>query len=353
MALDLNDRLQALGLPSVAADLDNAAPVGKLARNRLNTSSASDLETRVFEPIRWVVPGFIAEGVTLLAGKPKLGKSWLCLDIALAVATGGTVLGGVQCEQGDVLYLALEDNERRLQRRLKTLKPDGSWPANLAYATECPTLDEGGAELIRNWIGDAGRPRLVIIDVLARVRGKRNYKDQLYEQDYAAIRPLLDAVNGTGIALVLVHHARKTSGDDRLDAVSGSTGLTGSMETVLVLDRGSDMVTLYGRGRDVEEIETALNFDKQACRWTALGDPNALRRSDQRRDVIELLEGEPNGMRPKQVAETLGMTDANTRQLLSRMASDCDIRKIKRGVYGPILSQPSQCHDPDEIIDDC
>src|SRR5215210_415680 len=81
-------------------------------------SSAADLRRKEFDPIRYVVPGFIAEGCTLLAGRPKLGKSWLMLDVGLAVAAGRICLGDTRCEQGDVLYLALEDNERRLQRRI-------------------------------------------------------------------------------------------------------------------------------------------------------------------------------------------------------------------------------------------
>src|SRR3712207_4780338 len=83
--------------------------------------SAADLQRQTFPPIRYVVPGYIAEGLTLLAGRPKLGKSWFMLDVGLAVAAGRTCLGATACEQGDVLYLALEDNERRLQSRIEKL----------------------------------------------------------------------------------------------------------------------------------------------------------------------------------------------------------------------------------------
>src|SRR5215210_144378 len=99
-------------------DDSNAAGSHKKRAKAPAISSAAELRRKEFPPIRYVVPGYIAEGCTLLAGRPKLGKSWLMLDVGLAVAAGRICLGETACEQGDVLYLALEDNERRLQRRI-------------------------------------------------------------------------------------------------------------------------------------------------------------------------------------------------------------------------------------------
>jgi RecA-family ATPase len=92
--------------------------------------TARELCAMTFEPIKYVVPGYIAEGFSLFAGKPKLGKSWLALEIGLAVAAGSFCLGGVECEQGDVLYLALEDNRRRLQSRIRKV-----WDTDATCAT--------------------------------------------------------------------------------------------------------------------------------------------------------------------------------------------------------------------------
>ena len=76
-----------------------------------------------FTPLEYAIPGYVVEGLTVLGGKPKLGKSWWAYDASIAVATGGRTVGAVECEQGDVLYLALEDNQRRVQSRLETLCP--------------------------------------------------------------------------------------------------------------------------------------------------------------------------------------------------------------------------------------
>ncbi|MDR4470761.1 MAG: type IV toxin-antitoxin system AbiEi family antitoxin domain-containing protein [Nitrospira sp.] len=127
------------------------------------------------------------------------------------------------------------------------------------------------------------------------------------------------------------------------DSVSGSTGLTGAMDTVMVLDKADRLVTLYGRGRDVEEVDIALSFDAVSCRWTKVGDPDSLKRSVQRNAVIDLLSANPSGMAPEDVAAALDLTNDQARQLLRRMADDGDIEKLAHGVYAPAVSQLFVC----------
>jgi hypothetical protein len=135
-------------------------------------SITSDLLARKeFEPIRYVVPGLIPEGLTVLGGRPKVGKSWRALDICIGVAGGKRTLQSLEPEAGDVLYLALEDNERRLQSRIRKL--GGTFPARLALATERPLLPHGGINIIESWTNEADQPRLVVADTLAHVRPER------------------------------------------------------------------------------------------------------------------------------------------------------------------------------------
>ena len=127
-------------LPPIAESAPaTSATNAKISPRKTDIRSAAELCQKQFEPVRYIVPGYIAEGCTLLAGRPKLGKSWLMLEIALAVAQGDTCLGGILCEQGNVLYLALEDNERRLKDRIgKVLGQANGWPKELQYVTEWP-----------------------------------------------------------------------------------------------------------------------------------------------------------------------------------------------------------------------
>jgi hypothetical protein len=132
------------------------------------------------------------------------------LDIGLAVARGGYCLGETKCEEGDVLYIAMEDNERRLQSRItKILGFAAKWPAWFQYATAWPRADAGGLDAIRTWITSAEKPRLIVVDILAMFRSPRRKDQQPYEADYAAIEGLQAIASETGVAIVIVHHLGK------------------------------------------------------------------------------------------------------------------------------------------------
>src|SRR5262245_30534231 len=120
---------------------------------RDNVFTAASLQTMTFKAVDYIVPGIIPEGLTILAGKPKVGKSWLALDIALAVAGGRFLLGDIKPMPGDVLYAALEDNQRRLWKRIRKIiaAPDVAWPPSLTLTTRWRRLDNGGVCDIKEW----------------------------------------------------------------------------------------------------------------------------------------------------------------------------------------------------------
>jgi hypothetical protein len=296
--------------------------------------AASDLQHMRFPEIKYVVPGYVVEGLTLFAGKPKLGKSWLMLHIAIAVARGGQTLGDIQCVQGDVLYCALEDNGRRLQRRMVKLLPASQpWPHRLQFITEMPRLKDGGIETVRRWIKSGESPRLIVIDTLARVRDPKGHDKSDYEADYAAVSELKTLADKHGIAIVLVHHQRKMEAEDPIDTVSGTTGLTGAVDSVLVLYHKAQGTVLYGRGRDIEEIEKAVTFDKQFCVWRVDGEAREVHRSDARTKIVTALCDSPEPMSPREVADETALPYANVRQLLVRMHKAGEVERAKRGCY--------------------
>lgn len=318
--------------------LDEAPPLGarggtKPGANEPIGLSAGDLQMMTFEPINYVVTGYIVEGLTLFAGKPKVGKSWLMLHAAIAVAAGGYTFGDVKCEEGDVLYAALEDNNRRLQRRMTKLLGLQPWPARLRTITTMPKLREGGVALIREWIKQAKNPRLCIIDTFAKVRSGKGKNETDYEADYAAVAELKALADEHGVAIVLVHHVRKMDADDPLDTVSGTTGLTGAPDAVLVLHRSHQGTTLYGRGRDIEEIEKAVEFDRATCVWHVLGEASEVQRSSERAKILSVLIDATEPIRPGDLSTACEMKRANVDQLLFKMAKAGDVRKVGRGRY--------------------
>jgi hypothetical protein len=331
------DELQAMYEAPRAESFVSRAAMGRVPPARrsgwITARALCELE---FAPIKYVVPGYIAEGLTLLAGKPKIGKSWLSMDIALAVSAGGACLGGISCESGDVLYLALEDNRRRLQSRIRKL-----WeievlacrtpvPERLHLATEWPRANESGVALIREWIDQHPGARLVIVDVLAMFKAIAKGRDQtLYEADYLAIKELQALAMETGVAIVVVHHTRKSGAEaDPFEKVSGTLGLSGAADTTIILDRDQNGCTLYGRGRDIEEIETAVDFDRHSCRWRALGDAAQVRRTDERSVILTMLADNREPMSPAEIADALGLPRNNVKQLLFKMAKAGEVVKI-------------------------
>lgn len=296
----------------------------------LLTFTANELQAMDFPPLEFLVEGLITEGLTLLAGKPKMGKSWMALDIAMSVAIGCETLGNRPCKKGVALYCALEDNPRRLRRRmLHNYGDQTNWPVNFHFSTQINKLDEGGREQLEDWIVEH-RPSLIIIDTLVCVRPTSSSKKE-YDADYAALSPLQKLAGEYGIAIIVVHHLRKMSGDDPLDMVSGTTGLTGAVDNVLVLDRKSDGATLYGRGREMDDIDIAMELDNGL--WRILGDTDTVRISDERRAVLEVLRNADGALGPKDVAEALDWPQENVRQLLKSMATDGEVRKLRRGNY--------------------
>ncbi len=306
--------------------------------------SAADLQGRVFPPIKWIVPGILPEGLTLLAGKPKLGKSWLALDIAVAVASGGSVLGR-ECEPGPVLCLALEDNQRRLQRRLQLVAGSTPWPRDLEFHTEWPRLPAGLGRM-RNWVIARPGARLLIADTLAVIRPPARAAESAHSGDYAAMRGMHQLANEHGISVLVVHHVRKADAEDPFDTVSGSTGLTGAADSTLILTRrdSDGGAILYGRGRDLEVFERGLDFDQDTCRWRDLGDPVEAFASDTRSAIFAAIRA--GNTAAKQIISETGIKDDNAYQTLRRMVRAGDLKKDGRGTYripSDPLSEVSEC----------
>jgi hypothetical protein len=306
--------------------------------------TARQLQTMDFPPLKYVVPKVIVEGLTILAGKPKIGKSYFMLNVAYAVATGGTTLGGIECEQGDVLYAALEDyNLRRAQSRLRRMGCAGEWPKHLTIFTRMPRLDEGGLQVIKDWIARAGNPRLVIIDTFVKVRPIQREGQNQYQYDYDSASELTELANTAGIAIVIVGHVRKADAEDIYDTVSGTLGLTGAVDTIIILISGSKGPELHARGRDLEEIVQALSFDRTTGRWRLLGPVEQVRQSRARSNILQALEELDRPASPRDIAGLMTNTSvANVSKLLTKMVSDGQLHRHGHGHYG--LHPPAERH---------
>lgn len=308
--------------------------------HRPTTFTAVDLMALKMPKINYVVPDILPEGVTILGGKPKLGKSWMTLQIAIAVATGGLALGTKRVEAGEVLYLSLEDHKRRLQRRLDKLL-NGEPPAGLHLAVEWPRADEGGVEAIDAFLRNHPGVRLVVIDTLARFKPRTSARRSQYDEDRDAVDPLAPLVADHGIAIVVVHHLREMESDDPLDMIHGSAGTTGGVDGVLVLKRkrGTADAFMVVEGRDIEHpAELALNFDSETATWKIVGDAAEYRLSEGRRAILDALHNSDEPLGPKDITATINekgvdMKYGAVREMLSQMVKDGQVKNVGRGRY--------------------
>ncbi len=228
----------------------------------LNTIDGEALMSRPLQPLRFVVDTLISQGLHILAGSPKVEKSWLALWLAVTVAKGEPVWR-MQVKQGTTLYLCLEDSHLRIQNRLFDVTEDA--PANVHFCTESRILGDGLTEQMEQFPSEYPDTfRRIIIDTLQMIRG--NSYDNTYANDYRDLSVLKRLADAHEIAILLIHHLRKEKADDVFNRISGTTEISGAVDSVFALVEeqwGSGRARLSCVGRDIEyrELEIQRNAD--------------------------------------------------------------------------------------------
>ncbi len=342
--------------PTSADSLTPAAPPTQSVApvERRTRFTVAQLYATEFPEPKYAVADLLPEGQTLLIARPKIGKSWLVLQIAVAVGTGGLVLGQ-KVEQGIAFYLALEDRPRRMADRLK--KMSAPKDTNLVIENKWPPLHQGGAELLMKEIDKEGYS-LVIVDTLQRAfAGLDMTKDgakvtrQLAElQEFALERH---------VALVIVHHQRKSSGAvvDAIDDALGATGIAANADAAWLItrQRGQQTATFQVTGRDIEEKELAINFDKDLFCWQLQGDADGVRADTvQGRILAALKEFDECQATAAELGRFLGILPDNaTRELGELLNKGKVVKSPKKGrsVYYQLASKVEEpkkllAHDP-------
>jgi hypothetical protein len=290
---------------------------------RRTSWTAADLLAAVLPEPRCAVDDLITEGLTFECGAPKIGKSWLGLGLGIAVASGGFAFGKIKVEQGDVLYLALEDNPRRLQTRLRMLLGEDSPPDGLYIETEWERFDRGGIERLEAWLDEHPNTRLVVIDVWTRIRPFASNHTDRYQADYEAASAVQGLGIRRGVAVLALYHTRKAESSDFVETVQGTFGTAGAADTIIVIkrSRGEADATLHVTGRDVEERELALQFVPETGMWELLGDAAEYTLGETRKVVLETIEAH-GALRPKQVSELTTVGHELAKKTMQRMFWD-------------------------------
>ena len=301
--------------------------------------SARDLMKRDLPPVKWIVQDVLPEGVMLFAGKSKIRKSWLVMGLCVAVASGGYAFGTTPVEQGAALYLALEDNDRRIQRRLGKILGEAECPRGFDYATDFPRIDEGGDEYIRAWLDNNKSARLIVIDTLAKIRPRT--RNQGYQEDYEALERVVAIANQYQVGIIVVHHTRKAEAEDVVDEINATTGLMGGVDGFLILKtkRQKFEGSMFITGREIEEErEIALRWDQEIHGWRMTDQGEADEGgvlTPERRDLLNTLANSEGGkpMRLSDIIKATGKTRQSTGYLLKQLIDDLRVEKTTRGLY--------------------
>lgn len=300
----------------------------------ISGGTLAELMVKEIEPIRWVVDGLIPEGLTILAGKPKLGKSWLALAVSLSICAGEEALGH-HTDKAEVLYVALEDGERRLQDRVRILGGENHSNGALSrfhYRTLWPSLDQGGLAALEEWMGKHADTRLVVVDTYGKMRGDLPGKDR-YQEEYAVLGALQTFATTHRCAVLLVHHLRKQGADDWLEQLSGTQAITGSADTLLGLfrERGVMDATLRLVSREIDEKDLALRFD--GGRWESMGDAALYRTTTERLEILNAIQDLGGEAKAHDIASLIDKRSNTVTRLLLNLEKERLVRKVRYGVY--------------------
>lgn len=306
--------------------------------------SAADLLRENLPPLRYLVPRFLTDsGCIVFAGKPKVGKGWIMLELALCVAEG-SIFWDENCEQGEVLMYMLEDNKRRVTERLKILRPfgcDGVGNIRFRYSADGPfyvNSDGTGTLLddIKANLRTFPRVRLIVIDVLQRVRGEERRTDNAYQTDYKIVGAIQKLSTEFGILILIVHHLKKGRVDDAIDSISGSFGVSGAADGSIIIGKEGDIMKVESQMRDIPDFEFELTKEGSNPMWkpaqtvAELMEPNGTTKAYL---VLRALREAACALSAGDIAKRTNISEKNVATYLGRLMKSNQVTRPSRGWY--------------------
>ena len=260
----------------------NSSSIATTVTTKFECFSAESVLNEYIEPPQFIVQSLLAEGLTVLAGPPKYGKSFLSMDLCCSVATGKPFLG-FSTVQSQVLYLCLEDSKGRIKKRLTEVNHDNLVAKNLFFVMNAPDMDNGLFDALEGFLKDHPDCKLIVIDTFQKIRGASSGSDYSYMIDSRDGGKLKGFADSHHLCLLVIHHtAKKRDESDPFNCISGTTGLPGAADTNIVLLRNERMegtTNMYISGRDVVEAAYSLKFNKDTHLWEFQGDAEEIENS--------------------------------------------------------------------------
>jgi len=316
---------------------------------KIEGTTAEALMQMEFPEMKWIIEPILPEGVTLFGGKPKEGKSVAVTNISLGVALGGKALG-VDVERGGVIYLHLEDNQRRLQHRIGCMLPFDNYtgcqapaPGNLHLFHKWPRAGDGGLRALDEFLTGEPDVRLVVIDTLKKFQAtaRDDRTKSGYDFDYEKVEPLRNLYEKHNVAILIVTHTRKSDSEDAVDLISGTLGLTGGVDNYIIMrGRKGNRAKLYTGGRDINPEEFTLEYSPEVWTWNLLGPASQVMATDNQQAVLDFIsestqeEGQSKGVTLKDIIAAVDVKKSNLQnRVLPRLLELGRIAKAEHGVY--------------------
>jgi hypothetical protein len=294
-------------------------------------------------PLKFLVDNFFPDnGCVVIAGKPKVGKGWIVLDLAMAVTEGST-FWSQKCHQGEVLLYMLEDGRRRIKQRMQMLRPNGYMSGKnirFRYSIDGPfSVNSDGTGTLLDDIRVHVRQRsvrMVVVDVFQRVRGVLERNLDAYQQDYKIMGAIQKLANELNVLIVVVHHTKKGKVDDVIDSISGSFGISGAVDGMMIIGKEGDMMRVQSKMRDIRDFEFDLVKEGDNPMWkpaqtaVELTAPND---STKTQNVALALHAAACSLTAGDITVRTGINEKNVATYLGRLLKSGQIIRTSRGFY--------------------
>ncbi len=341
---DFNDLMNSINIDKVREQLQVAMKAIVGLRTLVNDAfNGAELKnTEILEPA-YIVDKVLPEGLTLLASRPKIGKTVLFMNLALEIVAGDKALGndGFRVKKpGDVLFISLEDRRGLLRKRQKIINKDLKLPDDtLEHIHYRTVFERNDIARIEKELDDNPNIVAVFIDTLERWRPPMKGQQTLYSYDYESLHPLHELAGNRGLAVVVAHHVRKMDAEDWIDQISGSTGLTAAADTIIgmfrVNQRGSTdagaLLKITGK-MGGEDSEVGLESDYHNFRWKAYDGPvSDLKLTSERKRIVDVIRQEKRSLTIKEIADLLEKNYDTVRTTVNRMCDSGELAKSGSG----------------------
>lgn len=347
MSTKSKSRKVAVGITSKTRIKKNITPVQKAStvpsgKDKSRLQTVRNLIDNPPPKVEWVIDDILPVGLTILAGPPKAGKSWLILNICISLAKGELVFEHFKCKMAESIYYSFEDSDSRLRERLLNIirnspKHGVRWKNRIKYVTQQIDLVKDNFSELRKVMQWFPETKVIVLDTLGAACNFKVIKKTDYGNQYKLVNSLHSFAMENNICIIAVHHQSKTSTRNSIDSLYGSRGITGGADTIWLLEKDPlDSGYLEVIGRDVLHQNLDLQFEPDTCKWIFEGfidgkktiNPNYI-------SIIELLKTADHPLKPKVIAVKLKQNDGTIRMRLKRILKSGlgEVKKTEKGEY--------------------